>query len=286
MREQDLQIHLRRHFIEQRQARRPRLPVSLRRLGAVGPVLRPVSAHSRPAFVQARVTGGRTTGAHLRYLTRGKGPGGQESALFGPGTSDLARFQHDAQQDPHQFRLVVMVPHDARLDRTHFIELFMAQVERDLGRPLDWLAAHHDDTTHPHTHLVLRGQDRNGRTLYMERHYLTHGLRTRASELLTWFLGPVRQQQAFIQSDRQVYDGVLRGLDDPDIRARSQGDILADARARAAQQNSPGLSGVSVTVGGETLGQWAAWLGAMQQSLAAQQQAQQAQQRGGWGYGQ
>jgi type IV secretory pathway VirD2 relaxase len=177
-----------------------------------------------------------------------------------------------------------MVREHAQFDLTRYTALFMAQVERDLGRPLDWVAANHCDTEHPHTHIVLRGRDRAGKDLYMERDYFQYGLRARASQLLTWFFGPVRQQQAFLQSDRQVYDGVLRGLDDPDLRARSQTDILADARTRAAQQPSR-LSGVGAFAGGEALGQYAAWLAAMHQALAAQQQ-HQAQQRGGWGYGQ
>ena len=125
------------------------------------------------------------------------------------------------------------------LDRTRYIELFMAQVERDLGRPLDWLAAHHYDTPYPHTHIVLRGRDRAGKDLYMEKHYLTHGLRTRAAEVLTWLLGPVMRQQQeqehqqVMQSAREIYDGVVRSLEDPDVPARrdDRGTLVIDLRA-------------------------------------------------------
>jgi hypothetical protein len=303
MREQDLQIHLRRRYVEQAQARRPRLPQRLRALGAVGPVVRPLAADSQSAFVKSTITHGTTTGKHLSYLTHGKGRDQQDAALFGPATTDKAAFVAAAKQDPHQFRIVVQVSDQARLDRTRYIELVMAQVEQDFGRPLDWVAAHHYDTPYPHTHIVLRGRDRDGKDLYMEKHYLLHGLRTRAAAVLTWLLGPARQQHPVIQSDRLIYDGSIRGNDDPDTRARamqmpqtfahdspssqmtterSQADILAQARLRAAQSSgAPALVGVHTGAAAASL---AAQLTALQQLLHTQQQAQQA--RGGWGYGQ
>ena len=227
MSEQDLQIDLRRRFVEQAQRRRAHLTQNLRQLGAVGPVTRPLTERHRQAFVKVGITKGSTTGKHLSYLTHAKGPDKQDATLFGPGAADKPQFVQAAQHDRHQFRIVVSVPEHRFLDRTRYIELFMAQVERDLGRPLEWMAAHHSDTPYPHTHIVLRGQDHHGKDLYMERHYLTQGLRARASALLTWMLGPVRHQQQFIQSDRQAFDGVLRGLDDPDSRTRAQQSAIA-----------------------------------------------------------
>jgi hypothetical protein len=59
----------------------------------------------------------------------------------------------------------------------------------------------------------------------MERDALAFALRARAAQLLTYFFGPERQVQVqgppMIQSDRVTYDGSLRGLDDPDSRARA-----------------------------------------------------------------
>jgi hypothetical protein len=133
MREQDLQIHLRRRYVEQAQARRPRLPQRLRALGAVGPVLRLLPAHSQQAFVQVRVTNVSTTGRHLSYLTHAKGPARQDATLFGPAAAATRRFVQEAQHDPHQFRLLVSVPDHARLDRTRYIALYMAQVGHPPG---------------------------------------------------------------------------------------------------------------------------------------------------------
>jgi hypothetical protein len=223
MAKQELDIHLRMHHIALRQAKRPRLPVSLKRLGAVGPVLRPLPATSRQAFVKVLSTGTRTTGRHLSYLQHEKGPAHQDARLFGPAAQAPERFTQAAQQDRHQFRLVLMVREHQQLDLTRYAERFMAQVEQDLGRPLDWLAATHFDTEHPHTHIVIRGRDLHGKDLYMERDYYQFGLRARASQLLTWFFGPQQAQSTLMQpqeAQRLAFNGVPKGLDDPDERGR------------------------------------------------------------------
>jgi hypothetical protein len=295
--DQRLEIHLRRRFVERAAAHRPRLAGNLKQLGAVGPVVRPLTATSRQAFVKVGITQGSTTGKHLSYLTHEKSHAQQDATLFGPATADTAAFIQAAQQDPHQFRIVVQVPEHRALNRTRYIALFMAQVDKDLGRPLDWLAAHHYDTPYPHTHIVLRGRDRDGKDLYMEKHYLTHGLRTRAAEVLTWMLGPVlyrqqeQDQEQRIQSAREVYDGVIRSLDDPDMPARlqaserPQAEMLAAARTRVEQQAT-----LSPLPGGDraqpdpvtALASLTARLTVLHQALQAQQQAQR---RGGWGHG-
>jgi hypothetical protein len=317
----ELEIDLRRRFVEQAAARRPRLPGNLKQLGAVGPVTRPLSAHSQKAFVKVGITNATTTGKHLSYLQHAKGQDKQEAALFGPGATDKRQFVQAAKEDPHQFRIVVQVPAHRLLDRTRYIALFMAQVEKDLGRPLDWTAAHHSDTPYPHTHIVLRGQDRYGKDLYMERHYMTHGIRARAAEVLTWLLGPVRQQQQFIQSDRQIYDGVTRSNDDPDNRARqqislltgtsaprlqplptldpgpgtgpaphvrSQADLLASARLLAGDAAAPRSQPVAARAGlgaSPPEASLTAGLAALRQVLQAQQQSQQQSQQRGQGMG-
>jgi hypothetical protein len=216
----EIEIHLRRHYIAQAAARRPRLPGNLKQLGAVGPVVKPIAPNSQQAVVKVGITKGSTTQQHLAYLQKEKGHDQHNAPLFGPAVAQRERFVQQAQQDPHQFRIIVSMPSHTHLDRTRSIELFMAQVERDLGRPLDWLAAHHDDTDHPHTHLVVRGRDRDGKDLYMTKDYMTYGLRARMAQLLTWMLGPQRQQQAQQESQRLAFNGIPQGLDDPDTRGR------------------------------------------------------------------
>ncbi len=51
-------------------------------------------------------------------------------------------------------------------------------------------AVDHWDTDNPHRHVVLRGRAANGQDLVVASNYMTHGMRTRASEMATEWLGP------------------------------------------------------------------------------------------------
>jgi len=199
--------YVRVHEMRQAQQRRPRLPGPLRTLGAVGTFVPTPPADRQRTVVAGVITQSHTTGPHLQYLQQGKGRAGQDAALFGAAgcSVDPRQFAMAAQQDPHQFRLSIS------LDREHpyfalqpYIETLMQRVEKDLGRPLAWVAATHYDTAHTHTHVVLRGRDREGTDLYILNDYLTHGWRYRADQIATWLLGPVREPQQMRQPSPQA----------------------------------------------------------------------------------
>src|SRR3546814_21162538 len=66
----------------------------------------------------------------------------------------------------------------------------MRQMEDDLGTRLDWMAVDHYNTGHPHTHVVLRGRDDQGKDLVIARDYLARGMREREAEIVGLDLGP------------------------------------------------------------------------------------------------
>ena len=71
-----------------------------------------------------------------------------------------------------------------------FTRGLMQQVEADLGTDLDWIAVDHHNTGHPHTHILVRGVTDDGKILNIAGDYIAHGIRYRASELVTLELGP------------------------------------------------------------------------------------------------
>src|SRR5208283_3191458 len=71
-----------------------------------------------------------------------------------------------------------------------YVRRLMATLERDLGRKVEWAAVNHFDTSHPHAHIVVRGIDRDGRELRIDRSYISAGMRWRAQELATEELAP------------------------------------------------------------------------------------------------
>jgi hypothetical protein len=62
-------------------------------------------------------------------------------------------------------------------------------MELDLNTHLDWIAVDHHNTGHPHTHVIVRGVLDDGRILNIAGDYIAHGIRHRASELVTLELG-------------------------------------------------------------------------------------------------
>jgi type IV secretory pathway VirD2 relaxase len=89
----------------------------------------------------------------------------------------------------------------------------MAQMEADLGTTLDWVAVDHHDTGHPHAHVVVRGVTEDGKILNIAGDYLAHGIRHRASEVLTRDLGPQTEQEVQRQLESEIEAERLTRLD-------------------------------------------------------------------------
>lgn len=132
--------------------------------------------------------------AHLRYVQRdGVTREGESGELYDASNdrADGKSFTELSTGDRHQFRFIVAPEDSAELaDLKPFVRDLMRQMEQDLGTRLDWVAADHFNTGHPHTHIVLRGRDGEGNDLVIAREYIAHGFRSRASELITRELGP------------------------------------------------------------------------------------------------
>jgi type IV secretory pathway VirD2 relaxase len=98
-------------------------------------------------------------------------------------------FEEPRLHESHQFRFIVSPEDAGDLDLKAYVRRLMDQVERDLGRKVEWAAVNHYDTGHPHAHIVVRGVDREGHELRLDRSYIASGMRWRAQEIATQELG-------------------------------------------------------------------------------------------------
>jgi type IV secretory pathway VirD2 relaxase len=183
--------------------------------------------------------GRRSTPTHLRYLERdGTTPEGERGAAYGPlhDQVDTDEFERRGRGDRHQFRFIVSAEDGAELkDLKGFTRDLMGQMERDLGTRLEWVAVDHWDTEHPHTHIVLRGKDQNGKDLIIAREYIGYGMRSRASEIATEWLGPRPQQDLDASALREVTQERWTGLDSAIERAAIDGQFNIQSLAQEAQ---------------------------------------------------
>lgn len=147
-----------------------------------------IARHSGKAFRSAPLS------AHLSYLKRdGVTRDGAKAVMFEAGSdraNDVA-FAERSKDDRHHFRFIVS-PEDAgeMTDLRAFTRDLAKQMEADLGSRLDWVAVDHWNTDNPHVHLLVRGVDDIGADLVISRDYISHGLRSRAEDLVSIELGP------------------------------------------------------------------------------------------------
>jgi type IV secretory pathway VirD2 relaxase len=159
-----------------------------------------------------RATMSRAVDAHLRYLERDgvthDGERGKAYSAF-ENEADGKAFVERGREDRHQFRFIVS-PEDATemADLRGFTRDLMRQMELDLATRLDWIAVDRHNTGHPHIHIIVRGVLDDGRILNIAGDCIAHGIRYRASELVTRELG--HQSEIELQTKLQNEVGAER----------------------------------------------------------------------------
>ncbi len=127
---------------------------------------------------------------------------------------DAESFARRIEPDRHHFKIIVSPEDGAQMgDLKSYTRELMAQVERDLGTRLEWVATDHWDTDNPHIHILLRGQDEAGEDLVVAGDYIAHGMRHRAAELATRWLGPRTEREIRESLTREVEQGRWTSLD-------------------------------------------------------------------------
>ena len=168
-------------------------------------------------IVKAAKAGQLSTRRHLAYIQReAVARDGGSGRLYGADTDAAiaAEFDERSSGDRHQFRFIVSVEDAEQLDDlTAFTRELMSQMERDLGTRLDWVAADHWNTDNPHTHVLVRGKDENGKDLIIARDYISRGFRLRASELATEWLGRRSEREIQATLNREVEQERWTSLD-------------------------------------------------------------------------
>ncbi|RDD69863.1 relaxase/mobilization nuclease domain-containing protein [Paracoccus versutus] len=167
---------------------------------------------------------------HLGYLGRdGVARGGEKARMFGPDTddADVKDFAERSEDDRHHFRFIVS-PEDAAdmADLKRFTRDFMAQVQKDLGTELDWIAIDHWNTDNPHVHVILRGRADDGKDLVISRDYIREGLRGRAQDLITQELGPRYDHEIRRNLVRQIEAERWTALDRQLVRDAGKSGIV------------------------------------------------------------
>jgi len=133
--------------------------------------------------------------AHGRYLARESATQGGRAAEAGFNATeqnlDISTTLDNWQGagDERLFKIIVSPEFADRLNLQQHTRELLLRMERDLGTQLEWVAAAHHNTEHPHVHIAVRGVDDKGMPLRLPREYIRAGMRERAEEIATEALG-------------------------------------------------------------------------------------------------
>jgi hypothetical protein len=115
--------------------------------------------------------------------------------------------------DERIFKIIVSPEFGERLNLKELTKKLIRLMEKDLGTPLQWVAATHFNTEHPHIHIALRGRDQVGAHLRLPRDYIRSGIRTHAGHLATEALGFRTEHDADDAQRREIDQNRYTGLD-------------------------------------------------------------------------
>jgi len=125
--------------------------------------------------------------------------------------SRLGRWQEEG--DRHMFR-IILSPEDAdRLDLETYTREYIRRLEKGLGTKLEWTAVEHDNTDHPHVHLVIRGKDDRGQDLVLSKDTIKIGLRTVAQDLATEELGLRTGEEILASREKTLENAYMTEVD-------------------------------------------------------------------------
>lgn len=177
----------------------------------------------RSHFARGGGAGGGNLAAHASYLQRdGAEREGEKGRFYDQSWDEVSdaqdRLQAWAENDPRHFRLTLAPESGARLvaEDGHlkdFTRETMAQMERDLGVQLDWVAIDHHNTDNPHTHVIVRGVRKDGVDLIIPREYVSHGLREAARDVATDRIGARGREDERLRLDREAHAQSYNRLD-------------------------------------------------------------------------
>jgi type IV secretory pathway VirD2 relaxase len=115
--------------------------------------------------------------------------------------------------DERLWKLIVSPEFGDRVDLKRLTRDLISQMETDLGTRLEWVAAAHFNTEHPHVHVALRGVGAEGRPLRLSRDVVREGIRHITEDLCTRQLGYRTEFDAAEAQRREVYQHRYTSLD-------------------------------------------------------------------------
>lgn len=125
----------------------------------------------------------------------------------------LGGWQADG--DARMFK-IMLSPESPGIDLHKLTRDTMKQIQKDLGRDVEWVAARHLNTQWPHVHIAMRGRDQHGIQYRLHRNFVKGGIRqiavTNCNRQIGYRLAPQRAIEPAMGPQIQRVIGILGKL--------------------------------------------------------------------------
>jgi len=180
---------------------------------------RPYSQRCAVRVLYSKNTSNGQWRAHGRYIARESATHEGDPRAVGFNATeesiDIAAQLENWQKnnDERLWKLIVSPEFGDRVDLKRLTCDLISQMETDLGTRLEWVAAAHFNTEHPHVHVALRGVGAEGRPLRLSRDFIREGIRHITEDLCTRELGYRTELDAADAQRREVHQHRYTSLD-------------------------------------------------------------------------
>lgn len=185
-------------------------------VNAARPRVAPARENSRRAFVRIRYVSSKSAGhwgAHGDYLEReGAQVEGEKGVGFDKAGNEVSvsktAREWQADGDDKIFKITLSPEDGDRLNLEDYTKKFMARIEEQTGQPLDWVAIQHNNTEHPHVHILLRGKG-----VELSKDLISKDAREIAQDEATKSLGYRSQKEINRAKDKEISQRRFTSLD-------------------------------------------------------------------------
>ncbi len=147
---------------------------------------------------------------NLDYIQKeGKAENGEKLELYG---SDTEEF-YKKNMDDMSWR-IILSPESNKVDLNTFTKEFVKRLENLTGFKFTWIAANHYDTDNHHTHLLINGKDKNGKTVkFLPPDIVKKCMRDYARDICTNLIGEQTQEQKINRISNQIHKSYFTSID-------------------------------------------------------------------------
>ncbi len=134
-----------------------------------------------------------------RYLVKeGKGKEGTAPVLYGTSEEEYRK-----NMSVKNFR-IFLSPASNTIPLQTLTKTFVASLEAQTGYQLYWIAAEHYDTAHHHVHLLINGQDKNGKDVFFPPDMVKTFMRENACNICTSLVGSRTKEDLALEKEGAI----------------------------------------------------------------------------------